>query len=95
LNQCQTCLYSSFDVFHRSHNCNIRLSWLIVYLGRQLRVGHETESDVDHSSNLVLSGSRGIGGVFTSHSGAGLELFDLEEDDDDDESEEGDESMEE
>jgi hypothetical protein len=66
-----------------------------VYSGRQLRVGHEAGAEVDQSSSLVLSGSRGIGGVFTCHSGAGLELFDLEEDDDDDESEELGESMEE
>jgi len=47
------------------------------------------------SARLMLSGSRGIGGVFTTVDGVTtLEMLDLEEDEeDDDESDEGSEKM--
>ena len=40
--------------------------------------------EASFNSRLALSGSRGIGGVFTEDA-AGLELFDLEEDEEDEE----------
>jgi len=44
-----------------------------------------SNSSIHSSSRLLLSGSRGIGGVFTTLQGVtNLELLDLEEDEDQD-----------
>ncbi len=51
--------------------------------------GRRVRDEISHlsTSDLVVSGSRGIGGIIPDKSNA-IDLFDLEEDDDDDDDDE-------